>query len=353
MKYNVKYPRLPEAQEPLAAIWKANLTLECDPQEKFRWYYQDNPLGAGSAVLLECSSDSGESMGFVGCGGIGNRQFFFHGRPLRVALLSDFAVNREHRTAFPALMLQRSARTYCRAHFDFSYGFPNRHAVGLFHKLGYHDLGQAVRYARVLRHEEYLRRHVGSKGLAKMAGFAIDVPHHSLDLAKSLRSVFSLKLEWLQGVDSRLDRLWERACTLFPLMGYRGSDHVRWRFFDRPGIRHELVALVGRQSNEIRASAVLQLDKVAHVRDLLGQSEEDMGLLLDMLAPELRRRGMSSMSIRFLGSGRMHALLRAHGFVPREQSRSVIMDPGDSSAAIKTDLSNVENWYIMDGDEDS
>src|SRR4051812_37412151 len=83
----------------LARLWGPGLPPGTNPAQKHRWYYQDNPRGAGKVLLLTSSSGSArEKKNFVGCAGIVARTIDVDGTALRAGLLADLGVETDHRT---------------------------------------------------------------------------------------------------------------------------------------------------------------------------------------------------------------------------------------------------------------
>lgn len=324
-----------------------------DPRAQHRWYYEQNPAGPGQALLL---MKDGEA---VGCAGIGTRRFVLTGAKLRGALLCDFAVDREHRTGLPALVLQRAVTRLVQKDHDFAYGFPNAAAVAVFRRVGFQQLGQMRRYVHLLRHGDYLARIAPRPFLGRAAALLPDLAFALRDALRDRRPPPALALVTLgrAEVDERFDQLFEEQRHHHPILGQRGAAFLRWRFFDRPGGEpHEIAALIDRdRGDRLCAYAVLQMDRDegrVHLRDLFGG---ELALLLQRLAPALRRRGFEAMSARFLGAGAVVRTLLACGFRLRDAERAVVIRPSGPTGGSSTEaaLLNPERWYLTDADEDN
>ena len=228
------------------------------------------------------------------------------------------------------------------------YGFPNANAVALFERMGYQKLGVMKRWVRILRHAEYVERVVRSKLFGRLAGAVLDGAR-LLEVVPSRVASLSLRIERVERVDERFDRLWEVGCRRFGMVAWRGADHLRWRYLAAPGRQVELIALVERHGGVVRAyAAVERVGDVFHVRDLFGGSTADCGLLLDHLMPVLRQLGATALSFSFLGAPVVEEMLRRHRFVARESTRTVIVDARDGVT-----LPALEAWYLTDGDADN
>ena len=340
----------------LLRIWSANLTPRANPRDKLQWY-QDAPAGSTTVFLLECDTPGGAGT-YVGSGGLRLREFTRGKGRLKAALFADLAVQKEHRTVRPVLILQRAIREYTRQHFHFAYGFPNRSAVGVYRRLGYHDLGLFPVYVRVLRHAFYLRRRLKIAALAGVAGAVLDGLFALPRFIRPGGSPASLKLEWLRDVDERFDALGEECGRQWPLLGERGAQFLRWRFLEKPGPPCEIAALVERDTAVLRAYAIVRRQGdgsgPAQVLDLLGATEHELDHLLRLLTRGLRDRGAAAISLRFFGTGRIERLLKAHGFRRRVAAKPtwVVVDVGEEGRD-DAQLRDAEIWYLTEADRDN
>jgi hypothetical protein len=330
-------------------LWEENLR-PLDRLQRYEWYYLNNPAGTGTTFLLH---DGVEPGGIVGCTGVAPRVFHHHDQMLRALLSADFAVNKAHRTVKPAMLLQRAARDFGQRCGDFSYGFPNGSAVGVFLRIGYKQLGTLGRYAKVLRHESYLRRMVSIPGIAPVAGRLLDGATAIRDVLREQSRRPNLQFVWLQDFDARFDALWDESRAKYPVLGDRRASWLKWRF-DRPsGTRCEIAAIVDRRTNAIRAYAVVapKEEGIARIGDFLSASPEDLARLLGLLSRELRRRNYRSIWVYYVGAAWVHDVLTAEGFVLRDADRPLVVDPGRGiDPAI---FLNRDNWYITAADTDT
>ena len=321
-------------------------------RERFRWLYLDNPAGRGAAYLSSVVGADGQRQ-VVGCTGLGLRRFVNGERPLRAALLADFAVDAPHRTLQPALRLQRVAHEWVDAAAEISYAFPNRHAVGVFRRLGYHE-GRFARYVRVLRHEPYVARVVPSAVAAAVGGALLDGALKVRDRWGQKRAATDLQLTWLREPDERFDRLFEEARRSYRLLGERGAAFLRWRFAQRAGAPAELVALAPPDGSRLHAYAAVVTPEpgVAVLEDILGATPQDLSLLLEPLLRELQDRGFRSASLEFAGDPRIKEVLAAHTFMERD-ARAVVMAPARDFTGDRGVLKDAAAWYLTGADTDT
>jgi hypothetical protein len=354
--YEVRQADPVEVRDDLMRVWGNNLPVE-DVARKFDWFYREAPVCPETVFVLDVS-DNDEPARIVGTSGVGIREFSVNGEMIRAALLADLAVDTEHRKLLPALKLTRASHEYSLKQHPMLYGFPNQKAVGVFRRAGYKQLGSMARYARVLRHSGYIDRlaendrvpaWVGRLASGRVLHSILGASADALRLAQLspqlAHAARKFELEWLDDGDARIDALWEACKGEYRVIGRRSAAFLAWRFPADEG--HRIVALVPRNTSDLRAYAVVHREgEVAHIRDLFG-FPDDLQSLLERLVPPLYAEGATSMSMRYLGSSRVTESLEASGFSRREGSRAIIVD-----AVAGIEVGDVESWHLCDADED-
>jgi hypothetical protein len=330
-----------ESRELLCRLWSSHLPVRGGADEKLRWFYCDNPHGAGRAFLLKARDTP------VGCAGLGVRRLHHHGRPFRAALFADLAVDPSHRSGLPAVTLLRSVHADVKEHFDLGYGFPNHKAIAVYRRAGYRELGKMYRYVRVLRSQKYLADRLGR--LARPVAAVVD---RGLAAFADAHAVLARghRLVWLGEFDQRFDRLWEATRGSYPVACERTAAFLRWRFAHEP---HQIVGLEVRRTGVLVGYAVIRAgdDGLAELLDLFAAGGCELGALLALIVPELTSLGYAAAGFRFLGNPRVVRLLQLHGFVRRDPPRSVMVVSGRGALALR--VRELESWYLTDLDEDS
>lgn len=355
----------------LCRVWTDNLRIDGDPETKHAWLYRDAPDPSPAVFLLHAAN--GAADGVVGTAGVGIRRIAVGERELRAGLHGDLAVDRDHRSVMPALMLLREAKGWALAQLDLAYGFPNHAAEGVFKRVGYRRLGTIVRHVRVLRHAAYMAR-VGDAELARLppsvrplASAALARPATANLIARGvdaamlvrggsdlLRAARRLKLEWPTAIDGRLDVLWDAARHDYDVLAARTARFVDWRFFRGAGAVHRALALAVDRGGVPQAYAVIErAGDVAHLRDLFGHRAA-IGALIDRLIPALYRRGAASISFRYLGAPWLVEVIAARGFVPRQADRTIAITASDRlDPHVAAILLDADAWHLTDADEDT
>ncbi|MBI5249629.1 MAG: GNAT family N-acetyltransferase, partial [Desulfomonile tiedjei] len=96
-KYEIEEALTPEEIRSAETLWVENLDIRGTGQEKYQWYYQENPCGQGQIWLMR----DGNTGKVIGTGGLGNRTILVGGKRLRAGLLADLAICKTHRLLGP------------------------------------------------------------------------------------------------------------------------------------------------------------------------------------------------------------------------------------------------------------
>jgi hypothetical protein len=347
-------------------LWADNLRLERPADEKFRWQYRLAPHPARSIHVIRWQDEAG-ARHTVGTGGVSERRYHLAGQDVRVGVVGDVAVDREHRGLLPALRLLRAVRESIDADLDVAYGFPNAKADGVMLRAGFHRLGKARRYARVLRHAGYVgrlaerlpklppllvpltARVLATPIVAAAGGAVIDAARLVGVAPGAARAAAHHRLAWADHFDQRFDALWMAARSAYPMIGERTSAFLGWRY---PVC--DIATLTRRGDGALRAYAIVEIHpstRAAHLHDVFGHPG-DLAALFDLLLPALYLRGAASVSVRFLGAPRVAELLAARGFEPRDEGRTVVVEVGPRRAEHRALLLDPASWHLFDEDED-
>jgi len=313
-QYSVRRASLPEDRDAIIRLWQGNLGDPDRAERKLQWFYETSPTGSPIILLLESSDPSEQERRIVvGVASAGLRRYRLGDRVLSAGVLVDLAVLPQHRTLFPALLLQKTMMKKGLESLELLYGFPNAKAAPVFARAGYQHIADMVRYVRVVRGSEYLRRRL-PLWVARLAG-------PLWDLGAKLR------LRWHAGIRSAVALEWGDtgpACdsaegdTLIPsylIHGARDERFLRWRFATEMTGACEFVTARDRNSSRKLGSWIVEgKDDVLHVRDV------PFGLLVgrwavpawSALFRQARTRGYRAVSFECVGPssvlGTLHRL---------------------------------------------
>ena len=330
-EYTVTVADVLEESVKIYSLWRTGLVAADSYESKFNWYYRRNPDGPPSVMFLHHSSE----VDTVGAASVAPRRMRFNDTSFLTGVLVDFVVMPEHRTFFPALILQKEMQRHALQIHCIAWGLPNPKASAVFRRAGYQCIGQMGRYVRVLRSAGYLSRH--------LPGWVSRVVGPIIDLARLAALVFRLaatrgySAKWQDRPDARFNDLWGRSAKPDQLMGVRDEQYLSWRFVDCPLATYSFLTLVSTSDQRLVGYAVCEFEQqTLHVRDFLVDSNVAGALsrLWFELAREAFHAGCASLSVEFFGAEVVQRELNNAGLTARAQSPLYAVSTDQSPAML-------------------
>ncbi|NOZ26012.1 MAG: GNAT family N-acetyltransferase [Nitrospirae bacterium] len=347
-RYSIERADLDADKDDVLAVLMRN--LKDITEERYVWSYTESPHGAARCWLaVETESDR-----CVGCSALFPRRIFVNGKPVYGAIAGDFAVDEAHRVYGPALRLQRTVRSVLGENgLEFIYGLPNRLSEQIFLRIGYSRIAPYSRYVKILRAEYKLGRYIPPAMLTRVFSRVIDLGFKGFSREAVYRRPEGFSVEMPDLFDERFDLLWKKVCGQFSIIGERDSRALNWRFGKSPIHDYRVFALVDGGGN-IGGYIIYHLeDNVCYVADVLFVDSEPVK---DSLFAEfilfMRRLGVGSISIRYLGGELLRRQLRRFGFFLVSEEDGNLLLYCDESSPLNGCLLSPENWYFLDGDTD-
>jgi hypothetical protein len=343
LRYTIVAASFAEDRPTIMRLWNSGLARHDMAEAKLQWYYQRNPEGLPQNFLLR----SDASPRPVGVAALARRRMRYGAKSLVAGFILDFVVEPEHRTFFPALLLQKELLRHGKEAYAVVFGMPGAGAEAILRRAGYRWVGQMVRLVRVLRSRAFLSRFLPG-WLSAILGPAID---HTLLATASLHGLLNsgYAWEWRDRPDTDFDALWERVAPPDTLIGVRDRAFLTWRFVESPLHAHRFFTVVSKADRKLVAYAVCHVDAEAmHVADFLvdpGAPGAGRRLWLD-LSSEAYRMGHRSLSVEFLGNEDVRRQMDALGMVKREER------PLYAAFENRPELSSPSNWYLTNADVD-
>lgn len=302
-------------RDTVIAVWQGNLGSASGHAAKFDWFYRACPYGQPLVQLLYHEPSSA----CIGTCAAGPRRMLHQGREIRAGVLVDMAVEAQHRTLGPAMILQAALMAAASGRFDLLYGFPNRKSLPVVKRLGYNVLGYLPRFTRVLYYRGYLQRIV-PPWLVPPLALLLDGFSATSDL---LHAQFrtTLRSEWCERADQRMDDLWSRSRHGDEPITIRDTAFLRWRFDEAPGIRTRYLTLSEPDDTLCAWFACQAEGGTLHVRDFWSL-EAATGIRsshIHALLRAARRGGYSAVSVEYAGTPASLAGWMATGFHERSQ----------------------------------
>lgn len=309
---------------------------------RYEWFHLRYPDRVSEINFLTVAGEPSP----VGSLGVGIRDWMLDESPIAAGVLVDFVVHPEHRSAAPALMLQRRTRERALQSAAMLFGLPDTKAVAVFKRLGSTFHCQLPRYVRVLRHAPYLQRKLPvplAKAIAFFVGGLDRISTRLRLLGRNLRG------EWIGDFDERFDRLWQRTVKRNRCLGVRDRTFLDWRFKQQPGHQYHIFAVSRCDSGELEMYFVCEWsERVLIVKDCLHYGagcDCRAGLLL--LSRAARRLGAVALSFQMYGDALLDTALKSCRFVERDERSFFAVTTEERRAQFVA-----ASWYVTQADED-
>lgn len=349
MSYSIITADLSKNKKDIYNIWEKNYPGVFET--KFQWIYEKNPAGS-ALVWLVRHDDSGE---FVGTTALFPRRFVVDGKSLTGGITGDLLVNKDHRSAGPALMLQRNVLSACQEKtVDFIYGFPNKAAEPILKRTGYKVLGERVRLVKILKTAPQLSK----LPFGKYWGFFLSP---FLDFLVKLMSIetwhFGEKnfaCKEIQEFDARFDRLWKKVDRQFTVTGERMASYLTWRFLEVPQSRNKIFAVFDKDKRYIRGYIIYfhGTDSV-EVKDFY--YEQDKKILVALFSNFFRYvklSGAQSATMHLLENENVISQMKTLGFTERKDGAKVLVYFPKEALSEFSSLQDKDNWLLFQSDDD-
>ncbi|MFO0617000.1 MAG: GNAT family N-acetyltransferase [Polyangiaceae bacterium] len=343
-------------QAALETLWREEFgdpRVRAHVPERMDWLYAQNPLGRATTYVTVVT-ETGET---CACATYFPRGLVVHGEPVRGGVLCDFAVNKHNRIAGAAIAVQRGLAKSARpSGHEILFGFPNKGSVAVCKRVGYRVIGATSMWVKPLRSGYKIDvADTIPEPLKRPATRVVDAGLAAFDEALALTKLRGFESEELDAPDARFDALWARARPTRGIAAERTRDYLSWRYARFTTSKHRFHALVRRGTGELVAYAAYSIeDGRAILQDLFAEDfTRATDALLVSLARELRRRGVWSIVLSFLGPARFGERLARLGFIERAVDRVMVayLDPG-LDERLRREFLDAENWFLLDGELD-
>ena len=326
-------------------LWERNFSDV--PSERFDWIYENNPAGVPSCWLAKKDGQ------VVGSTAIFPRLLYINGEAVTAGIAGDFSVIKELRGLGPALSLQlKAASNYVSEGFGILYSLPNKKSEGILKRVGYSDIGGILWLTRPLKFQNYLGKKFDLPVIGKILSRPIDMAMGRFAKENFYVRSKDYSCELLTYFDLRFDILWERAAPQFTIIGERTCSYLNWRFINSPHKSHLIFVIKHAKTDEIHGYITFSIAKNrANIVDLLSLSDHTLDVLLSEFILSLRRECIDAVSINLAGCIDLVIKLQRYGFFIRaREGKFVALFPPDSPFAQY--ISEIKNWYLMQGDND-
>lgn len=299
--------------------------------QRFEWHWTLNPAGVGWTWLAyeRCNNR------VVGTTTLFPRLMYVDGKQVRAGQVMFFGVDAGHRSLGPAVMLQRATFEPVDAgELDFCYDCPpHDEGMSTFDRIGMRPNCEMMRYALLLRSDEYFEKKLGKGVWAKPL---VATANLLLGMRRGRRRTPGLEISLFdESFGEEFSHLDRRVSSSGVIRAIRSAEVLNWRFREDPdptlrvknGKKDRYRTLVARRGGELVAFIVFLWEEENRVviEDLFGTQLVDVGApLLESMIEVCRRERAQCVYGYSVPDSKSSRILRQFGFRRRERAARVV-----------------------------
>jgi len=344
MAYQIRLFNKNEDKNTLFSLWGEK--SEKNLQRRFEYMYGARARGQIKTSLLfdEKSQD------IFGCLSLFTHKIRMKDDNFKLGINCDMFVKKEHRLLGPAVILLKSLIKDAREDgYQALLAMPNKMSAPVFQRVGYACIGDLYRWVKIIKFEDKLAVKIKPKALLKIISKAFDfffeffswewVWRISYFLAKGRFKAQEIEFNEIN-FDEHL-----RKIGIFE----KPPEYIEWRYYGMDNNDSKMFALTrngltaGLMIYYVRGQDVILQDI------LIPKSLWAMKIMLSAFMHKMRARKMKSISVLFLGRGKMMKFLQSFGFLRRE-SRSLYLHTFDQK--FESNFADKYGLDLFEGDLD-
>ena len=328
-------------REAIRAVLEANLAPAARAG-RHEWLYLENPEGEALVWLAE--DGDGKP---IATSAAHRRAFRVDGKRTIVLGLSDFAVDKDHRSLGPALkLLRETLKPIKEGEFAWSYDLPSESMAAIYRRMKGIALGPMARYALPLTASPIIQRRLGPGLAGKFVGGLGDIALRTRDAVRRLPR--GVKVDLLPDrFGPEFDTFDERIGAGAKVAAIRSSRYLNWRYSNQPR-----TVVCARRDGMLEGFLVFRIleSGIAGVAEVVAADDTIARALLLGTSRAARDAGAVVLSAQALVKSHGSRVLSEMGFLKREEGPGpilVLSKEADSGL-----LSDPANWLLLEGDGD-
>ncbi len=313
----------------------------------WHWEFEENPDGKGLTYVVE---DRGEVIGHYASI---PRRFSLRGETVLGTHPQDLMVHPDEqgKGIFHA-MAEYEKRKVEEKKALFMAGFPLRVPTysGL-KKIGWKDVDKLPVLVYPVRFSGILNRYLHFLPLSVFLGGWIRFVYLILYSFKKREGGTGIETEKIDLPDETFDRFWQKASSLYPIMGVRDRKYLTWRYFRHPTRTYTVYRAT--KGGEMGGYIVLRKIDLLHFKsavivDLLALDPQTLSVLVGRGIRYCREERIDLLGVMVPQRHDYHRALKKMGFLPSFKTFRFIVYPYSGEEM----LLFPESWYVNWGDTD-
>lgn len=344
MGYRTRSFNKNEDKDALFALWREK--SEKNFQRRFEHMYG---AGARCQIITSFLFDE-KSQDPAGSVSLFTHTLRIKGGDFKLGVNCDMFVKKEHRLLGPAVILLKSLAQEARqGGYQALLAMPNKMSAPVFQRAGYAPIGELYRWVKILRFEDKLAVKIKNRVVLKIISKAFNFLFEFFSCEGISRIAYffaqrQLTAREIKFTEINLDQHLKETSILEKSPGY-----IEWRYYGVDNNGSQAFALT---KNGLTKGLILyslrQQDAI--IQDmLLPKSFWAAKMMLCAFTRKMRKEKIKSISILFLGRGRMTRLLKSFAFFRRGR-RGLYLYAFDSK--FENDFADKHALDLCEGDLD-
>jgi len=313
----------------------------------WKWEFEEGPEGRAFIYIVE---DGNKIIGhFADI----PRLFSVQGEVVLGTLSLDLMVHPDYwRRGIFAAMGKYGAQRVKQENGLFLTAFPIRlETIHGLKKIGWKEVVKLPVLVYPLRFHGILNRYLHFPPLSLFVGGVAKFFYLLLYGLKRRKGIEGIEIEEMDLLDDPFDGFWQKALSLYPIMGIRNRNYLTWRYLQHPTRNYTIYR--AKKSGEMKGYIVLRKVELlnfnsAVIVDLLALDEMALSALVEKGIRYSRQEGSDLLGFMVPNVHLYYKILRGMGFLPSLKTFLFMIYPHSDREIFLSP----ENWYVNWGDTD-
>ena len=313
----------------------------------WRWEFMEGPAGK---ALIHIAEDKGNVVGhFADL----PREFSLRGEVVRGTLSVDLMVHSSYRRkGIFEEMGKYAIQRVKNENGLFMMSYPIRpETVQGFKKIGWQEVVGLPVLVYPIRFSGVVDLYLHFLPISFLVGGAARLFYFLLYGTKKRKGIDEIEIEETGLLDDQFDGFWQKALSLYPIIGVRNRNYLTWRYLQHPTRTYTIYR--AKKSGEMKGYIVLRQVELlkfnsAVIVDLLALDQTTLTALMEKGIQHSRQKGTDLLAFMVPRGHPYDTILRKRGFLPSPKTFQ-FMVYFHSKREI---FNSAEKWYVNWGDTD-
>jgi GNAT superfamily N-acetyltransferase len=217
-------------------------------------------------------------------------------------------------------------------------------------KIGWREVVKLPVLVFPIRFSGIVNRYLRFPPLSLLVGGAARFFYFFLYGLKRRKGIERIEIEEIGLLDDQFDGFWQKASSLYPIMGIRNRSYLTWRYLRHPTRSYTIYR--AKKSGEMKGYIVLRKVELlnfnsAVIVDLLALDETTLTALVEKGIQRSRQEGADLLGFMVPKVHFYYEVLRGMGFLPSAKTFQFMVYPHSDQEIFLS-----PEWYVSWGDTD-